>query len=770
MSIFLMGIQKKLRSFKHVFLFLLLFICVVLPAKSFAQLQQNVGLKAENSQKKGRLSGISGPTYIKKGEQVALLIAINKYQHTSFLSNLKNCVNDAESLRVVLENEYGYDRFVKLYNEKATYWEIKAALERLTKELSVEDSLLIYFSGHGSYEGNIGRWFFSDSKKNIHGLENSVVRDYVASLKAHHVAIIADSCFSGSLILKTESIKRENWREKSRRVLTSGGMQPVADESLVKKCVGHSIFACYLLESLRNRAETGLPVSLTGIFADLYDAVKNNSGGQKPQHGIFDRAGDEGGEFVFWGLKSRNKYLNELKSAYSKLLEIQSKEFVSGYEKAEALKQFHKKYFVRTWERLQPFHESIAKERRQDLPVSFARQKGKQKGMGSGLLQHYDDLLAKALDLKKAYQKRLNISHDQLKDLLKNKYLPVKERIGAGEKFLAEFSLDNVYADSVKKRIVALESGDEEQVKGRSTFKDPASGLEFVWVDGGCFLMGQSGEDKKDLIAQVGEKTYREYYADELPQHEVCVGGFYMGKYEVTVRDFSRFVDVSGYKTEAERNVRWSGCKVLENGKWIWTAEASWKAPGFSQKDHNPVTCVSWHDAVKYANWASRKGGLSVCYNEESLQVISNCKGYRLPTEAEWEYAARGGTMTSFHTGKCLSSSEANYNGNFPYKDCSKGTYRRKMVAVGSFKGNDFGLYDMHGNVWEWVGDWYGDYGKGPDTNPKGPASGSDRVLRGGSWLSVARSCRVAFRYWGIPDFRGWYNGFRLALSVSSAR
>jgi formylglycine-generating enzyme len=223
--------------------------------------------------------------------------------------------------------------------------------------------------------------------------------------------------------------------------------------------------------------------------------------------------------------------------------------------------------------------------------------------------------------------------------------------------------------------------------------------IEWVSIPAGSFTMG-SPLSEKDR-------------GDDETQHKVTLSAFKMSKYEVTFEQYDAFCEATGR------------AKPSDNG---WG------------RGKRPVINVSWHDATAFAEWM----------------------GCRLPTEAEWEYAARAGTTTPFNTGNCLSTSQANYDGNYPYGACSKGEYRSKTMPVGSFAPNAWGLYDMHGNVWEWCSDWYGDYSTLAQTNPKGPASGSNRVVRGGSWLHDAQFCRSAYRTDDTPDLRSNRIGFRL--------
>jgi len=211
----------------------------------------------------------------------------------------------------------------------------------------------------------------------------------------------------------------------------------------------------------------------------------------------------------------------------------------------------------------------------------------------------------------------------------------------------------------------------------------------------------------------MGSPTSEVNRFDNETQHQVTLSAFKMSKYEVTFEQYDAFCDATSREKPSDEG--WG------RGK-------------------RPVINVSWNDATAFAEWM----------------------GCRLPTEAEWEYACRAGTTTPFSTGSNLTTSQANYNGNYPYNNNAKGEYRQKTLPVGSFTANAYGLFDMHGNVWEWCSDWYGDYSSGAQTNPKGAASGSFRVCRGGSWDFYAFICRSANRFLSSPDFRYYLIGFRL--------
>lgn len=280
----------------------------------------------------------------------------------------------------------------------------------------------------------------------------------------------------------------------------------------------------------------------------------------------------------------------------------------------------------------------------------------------------------------------------------------------------------------------------------RVNFKDtPEMPDNMVFIRGGTFLMGSND----------GE-------SDEKPAHSVTVSDFYLGKYEVTVAEFRAFVENTGYRTDAEKE---GSSRAFEDGKWVDKQGRNWRhdPEGNPARDNHPVINVSWNDAAAYCEWLSRKTG----------------KTYRLPTEAEWEYAAGNGSRhTKYSWGNGDPSGK---NGGSLADETGAGHFNWARSAtniflgytdgyaatapVGSFSPNDFGLHDMSGNAWEWCADRYGSdyYKNSPSSNPTGPASGSLRVRRGGSWFYDPQSCRVAYRYDDSPGYRDDDAGFRLA-------
>ena len=264
-----------------------------------------------------------------------------------------------------------------------------------------------------------------------------------------------------------------------------------------------------------------------------------------------------------------------------------------------------------------------------------------------------------------------------------------------------------------------------KQVRKRQEALERQFAGEMVAISGGNFRMGDLSGDGND---------------DERPVHSVTVSAFMLGKYEVTVGQFQRFVEATGYRTDAERNA--DGVEGCSNG-WEWTWGRSWRKPGYSIHDTQPVVCVSWNDTQSFIDWLNDKTG----------------GNFRLPTEAEWEYAAQAGSTTKYSWGNSIGSSRANCYED----DC--GDRWEYTAPVGSLSANTWGLHDIHGNVWEWVQDCYNDSYVGAPTDGSAWTSGgcSERVFRGGFWGNRPESLRSANRGSYIRTVRHYGIGFRLA-------
>ena len=311
---------------------------------------------------------------------------------------------------------------------------------------------------------------------------------------------------------------------------------------------------------------------------------------------------------------------------------------------------------------------------------------------------------------------------------------------------------------------LALATAQESKAGGKKQITNSV-GMKLTLIPAGEFKMGSA--ESAEATAAFFNKTYgknltADYFKGEHPQHRVRITKpFYLATYHVTRGQFRQFVKDSGYKTDAEKGDL--------PGAWGWDAEKKgfvcskdylWRNAGFEQTDEHPVVTVSWNDAVAFCKWLGRKEG----------------KTYRLPTEAEWEYACRAGTTTRYSSGddpetlaKVGNVADATLRAKLP--DSVDNTIKASdgyvfTAPVGQFKPNAFGLYDMHGNAWQWCADWYGeDYGKSPADNPTGPETGTERVFRGGSWYNGPNDCRSATRHRSTPGDRDNFTGFRVAMT-----
>ena len=285
-----------------------------------------------------------------------------------------------------------------------------------------------------------------------------------------------------------------------------------------------------------------------------------------------------------------------------------------------------------------------------------------------------------------------------------------------GPFFICLFFLYLVLIAVAARPQTAVAAGKTEKDEKNEIKYTNSIGMDFVLIPTGTFMMGS---DKNDLAASENEK----------PRHKVTISKpFYMSRYEVTQEQWQAVMGSNPYSLKRT------------NPAW----EDLLKAPGKFIGKRNPAT-VSWNDAQNFIKRLNSNEG----HNR-----------YRLPTEAEWEHAARAGTDTAYSFGGNIKNL-----GRFAWYGEEFGS--GSTHPVGQKKPNAWGLYDVHGNVWEWVQDWYGGdyYSSSPSADPAGPSSGTERVVRGGSWHHTAGSWRSAFRRHYAPDYRGISIGFRLAMT-----
>ena len=281
-----------------------------------------------------------------------------------------------------------------------------------------------------------------------------------------------------------------------------------------------------------------------------------------------------------------------------------------------------------------------------------------------------------------------------------------KEHYGQKDAFVANDSLQTLTIQLRERPSASFRANLKRKYGGRAI--EP----QMVALPASSFTMGSPSSEPQRGFS-------------EGPQHTVNVPAFEMSKHELTFDE-------------------WDAC-VADGGCDHWPGDAGWG------RGKRPVINVSFDDIQQYLTWINKKTG----------------KRYRLPSEAEWEYAARAGTSTRFSTGDCITTDQANFQGNYPASGCPKGEYRRQTVPVGSFSANPWGLHDMHGNVGEWTHDcWNNSYSGAPgDGSARSDGDCSGRVQRGGSWGSPGLWVRSASRFNYSRDYRNDDIGFRLSRS-----
>jgi len=279
-------------------------------------------------------------------------------------------------------------------------------------------------------------------------------------------------------------------------------------------------------------------------------------------------------------------------------------------------------------------------------------------------------------------------------------------------------------------------------------------GMKLALIPAGEFVMGSTAEESQTFLNRMKEKGAHEWYLasppSEVPQHRVRITKpFYIGVYEVRLMDFKKFFEATAYRTDAERDGKGADGKF--EGKWATRPEFNWRNMGYDRAEDEPVVNVTWGDAVAFCDWLTKKEGVR----------------YRLPTEAEWEYACRAGTTTPFFWG-----AEESKRDEYVWHGGNSGG---RPHRVGERKANAWGLYDMNGNAYGYCLDWfstnyYASFAGSIATDPKGLPTGTERVVRSGSWGTDPMHCRSAFRGGGGgAAHRNRRDGFRIVREATES-
>ena len=653
------------------------------------------------------------------GKDYAVFFYVTDFQ--SGWAKLPETAPEAAQLKTELETNFGFSCESVMNPSKAT---ILAKIKTYNDRLTANDQVLFFFSMHGHYEENAERGYLiaSDGALNddygTSWLSYDDLSAYLARCKAKHVLLALDACHSGAFGIRNKArpdvpiyAQTDDCAQRVAKMLQYGGRQYCSSGNKASKTPAKSLFASRFLEALRKGGEEGI------VRFDDLEFYLGKVENPRPESGTF-KGHEPGGDFVF----VRKNACASLPS----------------------------------------FDLSAGKPDRDGDNVPDASDKcpddwGSQANGCPSLPDKPSDMAAdlaawkeaKRLNTEAAYRAYLrSYPGGEFKELA-NAALRNAEAAAARQRDETAWSVaeEKNTPDGYKKYLADYPNGlhKADAAEKQRSLDQADSGAVMpdgmVFVKGGTFSMGSPS-------------TEADRGSDE-EQHEVEVSDFYIAQHELTVADFKKFIDATGYKTDAEK----AGTSWVFTTEWKEQSGVNWKCDTKgnlrpANEYNHPVIHFSWNDAVAYCQWRSKQTSLL----------------YRLPTEAEWEYAARGGGKTVlFGNGKNIADpKEINFNGSASYKKnySVAGEYRAKTIPVGSLNSpNALGLHDMSGNVWEWCSDWYGSdyYKSSPSKDPTGPSSGSGRVIRGGSWGGHPQDCRAAFRYNYAPGDRDNFVGFRLA-------
>jgi len=711
-----------------------------------------------------------------------------KYALVIGIENKKNrliwAVDDAVEIGWLLKQDFGFDvtcaitRYPSAPGRKNHAEKLDALVgkrytdrngilnlfDEIVRNTRKNDQVLIYFSGHGKpdkYSNEVG--YLIPYSGNLEKPSATLINmDKFASmskrLQAKHVLFILDSCYSG-IAGAFSTMSRQNPEDHSaedirqmmgsraRHILTAGETDKKAIMLPDKEMSAFSFYLKRALESEAGirRADFTRDGVILASELKLYLSDKMGKDNRVKHKPCFFNYTEDSGEFVFVpdgygkGLSEAGKL--EVRSDPSGAKIFIQDEF-KGTAPLKIAGLTPATYPVTAKSGQDSRMKTVTVQANRKAVVSFSFDPGPRMN-GLYVMTRPADCRVRILNIRDKFYNGIFLKTGRYK-------LEVSK-----PEYKTKFQWIDVLGTEGMDVYVELDPLPVQSVEDHSPWTDPTTGMKFVWVPEGCYQMGQTEAEKRYLIKEAGEKKYKKYFERELPRHEVCVDAFYMAKMEVTRGQFRHFIKETGYRTDADKK----GKAYILNKETDWKYKEmpgyNWEKTGYSQDDSHPVACVSWNDARAFIKWLSKKTG----------------QNFSLPSEAQWEYAARGGTdfMRFWGTNDAdackyanVADKGSNWNLSFPCSDGYEFT-----SPVGNYKPNPFGLNDMLGNVWEWCEDVYDKnaYSKHDRNNPVVTSGGSSRVYRGGSWRNTPRNVRAAHRSRVPAVNRHSYLGFRLCLS-----
>lgn len=660
--------------------------------------------------------------------KIALLVGVSEYGEG--IENLTAPLNDVAAMKRVLEDP-SLGNFEVTTLENPDLVTMKREIIQLFRQAKKDDLVLFYFSGHGITDDNYELYLPTKStgKEDFEAMSvaGSFLKKQAENYYVKRKIIILDACYSGSV--------NNEWRSKTisidlKQFLGKEGLAVLSSSSATQvsfeqQGASLSLYTQYLVEGIETGAATQNDDNIIYV-RELHDYAKKKVQEVKPKVQPDILTNKEGYEIVISHAprnpeadyrKIVEKYHREGEITTIDLLILNPKWQQLGLTETQAKKieQEVTEPFRRRRENLKQYRQVLENEVKKKYPLDSY--------IANRLQEYQQDILGlRDEDVEPIKQEIFApfLSQPQPQENPK-KITPIetpKTVITPPPKPVNKLSLKTFpFQYATLKKIPGTEEVETHYHDAEAQYfsEDLGNGvtLDMVYIPGGTFDMGSlEGEG----------------YSLSYPQHSVTLKPFFMAKYPITQAQWEQVVKLS----KIERNLK-SNCAIFRG-------------------DKRPVESISWLDAVEFCQRLSQ----------------ATVKDYQLPSEAQWEYACRAGTSTPFSFGEIITPDVVNYNGEYSYNSSPKGAYRIKTTEVGSFPPNPFGLYDMHGNVWEWcVDDWHEDYKNAPsDGNAWLVDKNSQlrKLLRGGSWHYNPLNCRSANRFSDFLDHGRTDIGMRVVL------